>query len=425
MNALIVEDSPVFRQTIQHTLEQLGFTTLSVETGAAGMEALRDKRFDLLVLDLHLPDQSGLEIARRIRAQAAHRLLPILMLTSDDSRLRTQRALDAGVTELFRKTKIAELHESLREYISRMQRQLRGRVMLIEDSPTTSELLAYMLGKMSLEVDRFETGEAALEAVARNSYDLIICDIVLAGQITGLGVTRAVRSMEGEVARIPILGLSALDDAARKIEMLKIGANDYVAKPVVEEEFVARVGNLISSKQLFDQVQAQRRELRERSIRDALTGLYNRHYLAEVSAQLFANADRQQRPLAVMMVDLDHFKKINDTYGHDVGDKVLASVGQLLQKDCRQGDVAARFGGEEFVILLPDCPQAAATQRAERLLADLRELHPCEIPVTASIGVSAQGASGIIGFDQLFKLADEAVYEAKTSGRNRVVTRDR
>ena len=424
MNALIIEDSPVFRQMVQHTLEELGFQTECAELAAEGMKALEQRRFDLLILDLHLPDQSGLEIARRIRAQAAHRLLPILMLTSDDSKLLMQRALDAGVTELFRKTKIAELHDSLREYIARMQRQLKGRVMLIEDSPTTSELLAYMLNRMNLEVDRFETGEAALEAVTKSNYDLIVSDIVLAGQMTGLGVTRAIRSMDGEVSRTPILGLSALEDAARKIEMLKMGANDYVSKPVVEEEFVARVGNLISSKQLFDQVQQQRRELRERSIRDALTGLYNRHYLSEVSSQLFAHADRQQRPLSVMMVDLDHFKKINDTYGHDVGDKVLASVGQLLAQDCRQGDVAARFGGEEFVILLPDCTQAAATQRAERLLADLRALKPADITVTASIGISAQGSSQIMGFDQLFKMADEAVYEAKQSGRNRVVTRE-
>ncbi|HEY4079592.1 MAG TPA: diguanylate cyclase [Burkholderiaceae bacterium] len=424
MNALIIEDSPVFRQMVQHTLEELGFQTECAELAAEGMAALEQRRFDLLILDLHLPDQSGLEIARRIRAQAAHRLLPILMLTSDDSKLLMQRALDAGVTELFRKTKIAELHDSLREYIARMQRQLKGRVMLIEDSPTTSELLAYMLNRMNLEVDRFETGEAALEAITKSNYDLIVSDIVLAGQMTGLGVTRAIRSMEGEVSRTPILGLSALEDAARKIEMLKMGANDYVSKPVVEEEFVARVGNLISSKQLFDQVQQQRRELRERSIRDALTGLYNRHYLSEVSSQLFAHADRQQRPLSVMMVDLDHFKKINDTYGHDVGDKVLASVGQLLAQDCRQGDVAARFGGEEFVILLPDCTQAAATQRAERLLADLRALKPADITVTASIGISAQGSSQIMGFDQLFKMADEAVYEAKQSGRNKVVTRE-
>jgi len=425
MNALIVEDSPVFRQMVQHTLEQLGFETHCAEVAADGLAALEQRRFDLLILDLHLPDQSGLELARKIRAQAAHRLLPILMLTSDDSKLLMQRALDAGVTELFRKTKIAELHDSLREYIGRMQRQLRGRVVLVEDSPTTAELLTYMLKKMSLDVDRFETGEAAVEAIAKNNYDLILSDIVLAGQMTGLGLTRAVRSMEGEVARTPILGLSALEDAARKIEMLKMGANDYVAKPVVEEEFVARVSNLVTAKQLFDQVQQQRRELRERSIRDALTGLYNRHYLAEISNQLFAQADRTQRPLAVMMVDLDHFKKINDTYGHDVGDKVLAGVGAMLAQSCRQGDVPARFGGEEFVILLPDCTQAAATQRAERLLAELRDLRPGEIPITASIGVSAQGSSQIMGFDQLFKMADEAVYEAKQGGRNRVVSRER
>ncbi|MBV8500412.1 MAG: response regulator [Paucibacter sp.] len=423
MNALIVEDSPVVRQMVQQTLEQLGFETVCAGLGSQGIEWLNKRDFDLLILDLRLPDESGLEVARRIRAQARHRFLPILMLTSDDNRLLMQRALEAGVTELLRKTKIAQLLGSLREYAARVQRQLKGRVMLVDGSPATAELLMGMLRKMNLEVDRFESGEAALEAVDKNHYDLIICDILLSGQMNGLGVTRAVRNLLGDVALTPVLGLSAQDDTACKIEMLKLGANDCMPRPVIEEEFIARVGNLVTNKRLFDQVQQQRRELSEHSVRDALTGLFSRHYLAEVANQLFARGDRIQRPLAVMMVDVDEFRQINDTHGQDVGDEVLAGVGALLAQDCRQGDVAARIGGEEFVILLPDTTMAAALRRAERLLADLRALNPAGVAVTASIGVSAQGSSQIIGFDQLFRMAGEAVQEAKQAGRNQVVSR--
>ena len=248
-----------------------------------------------------------------------------------------------------------------------------------------------------------------------------MADIVLSGQVTGLGLVRSVRSMEGEKCRIPILGLSALEDAARKIEMLRLGANDYVSKPVVEEEFMARVGNLITSKQLLDQVQQQRRELRERSIRDQLTGLYNRHYLAEVSAQMVSNAHRQQEPISVLMLDLDHFKKVNDTYGHDVGDKVLAAIGRLLSGNGRIGDVAARFGGEEFVVILSNCRADDALLRAERLLDEIRALRPADLFVSASVGVATLDLVAKMDFDQLFKAADEAAYAAKQGGRNRIV----
>ena len=421
MKAIVIEDSPIYRQLIAHTLKQMGIESTAADTAAEGLRQLQNIRVDLVILDLHLPDLSGLEICRRIRAQSAHRLLPVLLLTSDESETLVQNALDAGVTELFRKTKMDELHQSLRGYIGRMKQEYQGRVLLAEDSPTTLALLKYILNKMHLNVDTFDTAEAAIEAVQAKDYDLIVSDIVLAGQITGLGLVRSVRAMEGEKCRIPILGLSALEDAARKIEMLRLGANDYVAKPVIEEEFMARVGNLITSKQLLDQVQQQRRELRERSIRDALTGLYNRHYLTEVSAQMVAHALRQQEPLSVMMMDLDHFKKINDTYGHDVGDKVLSGLGRMLSGGGRLGDVAARFGGEEFVVLLANCRADDALARAERLLQDLRELQPADLYITASVGVATLDLNGKMSFEDMFKAADEAAYAAKQGGRNRIV----
>ncbi len=421
MKALVIEDSASYRRLIEHTLTELGFEVISTEDANSGLATLQSTLVDLLILDLHLPDHSGLDICRRVRAQSAHRLMPVLLLTSDESETLMQQALDAGVTEVFRKAKLNELHDLLKGYIGRLKHDYRGRVMLVEDSPTTLALLKYILSKMGLVVDTFDTGEAALAAVRQHEYDLIVSDIVLAGQITGLGVVRAVRAMEGEFCRIPILGLSAMEDAARKVEMLRLGANDYVSKPVIEEEFKARVGNLITAKQLLDQVQQQRRELRERSIRDALTGLYNRHYLVEVTSQMVSNAHRQQEPLSMMMLDLDHFKKINDTYGHDVGDKVLSGIGKMLSGGGRNGDVAARFGGEEFVVLLANCTASDALTRAERLLQDLRLLQPGDLYVTASVGVATLDLGGKMTFDDMFKAADEAAYAAKQGGRNRIV----
>ncbi len=421
MKALVIEDSPIYRKLIEHTLTGLGFEPILTEDAGQGLAILQSTLIDLLILDLHLPEHSGLDICRRVRAQPAHRMMPVLLLTSDESETLMQQALDAGVTEVFRKARLDELHGLLKNYIGRLRRDYRGRVMLIEDSPTTLALLKHILDRMGLTVDTFETGEAALAALPGQDYDLIVTDIVLAGRISGLGIVRAVRALDGEACRIPVLGLSAMEDAARKVEMLRLGANDYVAKPVIEEEFKARVANLISAKQLLDQVQQQRRELRERSIRDALTGLYNRHYLVEVTSQMVGNALRQKEALSVMMLDLDHFKKINDGHGHDVGDQVLAGVGRMLGEGGRVGDVAARFGGEEFVVLLANCNAADALARAERLLDGLRALRPAGLFVTASVGVATLDLSGRMDFDALFKAADQAAYAAKQGGRNRIV----
>ena len=421
MHALIVEDSPMFVRIIEHVLQPLGFQTTCVGTAAEGMAALDRQIFNLLILDLHLPDQSGLDFCRYLRARTTHRLLPVLMLTSDENEQLLQSALEAGVTELFHKTRFADIEASLRDYIARLRRQYKGRVLLVEDSRTTATLLKYMLTRMALTVDLLDTAEAAVDAVPGGNYDLIVSDIVLAGQMTGLGLVREIRAMEGEVARTPILGLSAAGDDARKIEMLKMGANDYIAKPVIEEEFVARVGNLITAKQLFDQVIEQRRELGERSIRDSLTGLYNRRYLSESSTQLFAQAERQQQPVSLLLIDLDHFKAVNDTYGHDIGDAVLTSVGKLLMENGRQGDVLARIGGEEFVLLLPNCGEDAARQAAKRLLDALHALRPAGLSITASIGIATSSGQRAFQYDTLFKAADKAVYAAKEGGRNQVV----
>ncbi|WP_083748880.1 diguanylate cyclase [Pelomonas sp. KK5] len=424
MKALVIEDSPIYRKLVEHTLTELGFEAIATDDTEHGLDVLQHTLIDLLILDLHLPGHSGLDIARRVRAQSAHRLMPVLLLTSDESEAVLQQALEAGVTEVFRKAKLDQLHTLLKGYIGRLKPDYRGRVMLVEDSATMVALLKYILVKMGLTVDTFTTGEAALAALTAEppqEYDLIVSDIVLAGQVTGLGVVRAVRAMEGEICRIPVLGLSGMEDAARKVEMLRLGANDYVSKPVIEEEFKARVGNLITGKQLLDQVQQQRRELRERSIRDALTGLFNRHYLVEVSGQMVGNAHRRGEALSMLMVDLDHFKKINDGHGHDVGDKVLAAVGRLLESSCRSGDVAARYGGEEFVVLLANCGATDAPQRAQRLLEELRVLHPAGLSVTASIGVATLDLARGMDFDTFFKAADEAAYAGKQQGRDRVV----
>ncbi|WP_372862485.1 diguanylate cyclase [Spongiibacter sp.] len=422
MIALIIEDSPTFQQIVADALQHVGIDVVVVGTAADGFEQIKQRRFDLICLDLNLPDINGLEFCRRFRAPAANRLLPVILLTGDNSDTLIQRALNSGITEVFRKSELRQLHDSLSAYAKRIHQSYQGRVMLIEDSATTRELLSYMLKKLNLEVDTFESAEEALVAFRQGHYDLVISDIILSGQVTGLGLVRAIRAMDDERCRIPILGLSALEDDARKIEMLLLGANDYAPKPVIEEEFLARVGNLIANKQLIDQVLEKSNELYLSSITDQLTGLYNRRYLKEISGQMIANALRHHESLSLLVIDLDFFKHVNDTHGHDTGDQVLIAVADELKNSCRGGDVAARFGGEEFVILLHKCDEDEAVQHAQRVLERLRQQRPAGLKITASIGVAALDENHARDFSAIFKLADMAVYAAKNQGRDQVVS---
>lgn len=192
---------------------------------------------------------------------------------------------------------------------------------------------------------------------------------------------------------------------------------------MLEDKVHARVGNLVMNKQLLERVEEQRRHLYELAITDQLTGLYNRNSLSEFAEAKIAEANRHDFPLSVVVIDIDHFKQINDRYGHLVGDEVLAAAGEVLQRNVRSEDVAVRFGGEELLLLLTHCTALDARTQAERLRREVAALE-CGpgVPITASLGIASRPAGQTVDFEALVRAADGAVYEAKAQGRNRVVT---
>ncbi|MDF2180211.1 diguanylate cyclase [Aliiglaciecola sp. CAU 1673] len=421
MKALILGISKTFRQILQQALTEMDVKTVEATSEQEAWQKLSTGWFDFLILESQLQDTSALEFCRRFRAKSSYRLTPVLLMLGENSKILMHQALNAGITEVFQKSKMERIQDTLGRFVRRLHKKGKGRVLLVEDSATTAAVLTELLTRLHLRVDTFDNAEAALLAIAEQPYDLIVCDIVLAGKVTGLGLVEAVRTMEGEQCRTPILGLSSLNDTSSKIEMLKLGANDYVPKPIIEEEFQIRVSNLISNKQLLEQLQQQRQEIWEFSVRDPLTGLYNRHYLSEVAEQLISNMHRRHEPLSLLVVDVDHFKSINDTLGHDTGDLVLVAVGGMLSGAIRQEDVAARFGGEEFVIILANCAGQYAKIRANAILDELRSLNPQGVKVTASIGIATAIPPKRFSFTELFKAADQALYQAKHGGRDQVV----
>jgi two-component system, cell cycle response regulator len=233
---------------------------------------------------------------------------------------------------------------------------------------------------------------------------------------------RAIRGSNGPNAALPILAVSGLEDSARRIELLREGANDFLSKPMLEEELAVRVRNIVQIKRLLDQTAGQRDHLRRLALTDQLTGVYNRHYLAEIALRRIGEAERHGIPLTMLVLDIDHFKQVNDTHGHETGDVVLAETAATLRASCRQGDVIARTGGEEFVLLLLNMTRDSATGFAERLRQRIAEIQPAGVAITVSIGIAATSPDRVgTRFETLFKAADTALYQAKRSGRNRVV----
>ena len=420
MKILVVEKTKIYQRLIQAMLGDLQIHSDYVDDGQSALQALEQDSYDLLCLDLQLPDMYGLDLCRRLRAEARTELLPIILLTTDENPSTIKEGLEAGVTEILSKSNYADLRRAFKQLISGMRAEVTGRVLYIEDSPMVAQLTLLLLNNMGLVVDHFVRADLAWDQFLVADYDLVITDIVVEGGFSGVGLLRRIRALEDERNRIPVLAISGVDDTARRIEILRQGANDYIAKPVIEEELRARTTNLITAKQLFDTVRKQQQKLEEFAVTDQLTGLYNRHYLHETAQQAVANAARYKHPLSLLLLDLDNFKAVNDTHGHDVGDRVLTELGALIRNSCRDGDVAARFGGEEFVLLLVQCQLVDAQTKAERLRAQIESAQLAGLKVTASLGVSALQNCPEASFEVLLKRADRALYAAKHAGRNRV-----
>lgn len=420
MNILIVDHSKVFRTVLDKMVTGLGHRGFAVETAEEALDWLQREPINIVCAALTLPGVDGITLCQRMRAMPQYQKTPFILLTStEDQRLRHE-AFEAGVTEIESRTEAGELTRRLRLFLQGDADQIHGRVLYIEDSQVASHIIIGLLQQMQLEVDHFHTADEALAAFEQRDYDLIVSDVLLEGPISGVGLVTRVRTLPGVKRRVPILALSGMDEASRRIELFRLGINDYVTKPPLEEELRARVRNLIVNKQLLDQVEQQSSELYELAMRDTLTGLYNRNSLREFAPKYFCNATRYDQPLSLLVIDLDHFKNVNDRYGHLTGDTVLARAGELLGKICRDGDFAARVGGEEFVVLLNQCAPGDAERRADEIRQRLAELRPEGVAVTASIGVSGRPPGHHLKFEELFRVADHAMYEAKKLGGNQV-----
>lgn len=422
MKVLAVTGSSFFRHLMERHLAFLPQPLHFAESIVDARYALSAPP-DLICTERHLPDGTALDLARVIRTHPSTAQTPIVLLTSSDDPDVLPASLSAGITEVFSKVDLSDFAHYVEQRVRRLASVgLAGRALLVEDSASVVSVVRRTLETLGLAVDAFANAEAALDALRHTDYEIALIDVLLEGRMTGLGLVRAIRSPDSTHPNLPILAMSGFEDATRRIELLREGANDFLAKPFVEEELAVRVRNIVHLKHLLDQTAGQRDQLRRMALTDQLTGVYNRHYLAQVATQRISEAERHRIPLTLLVVDLDHFKQVNDEYGHEKGDVVLAETANVIRNACRQGDVVARTGGEEFVLLLLNMARDGAGRFSDRLRRQIESARPGGVKVTVSIGVASTEPDTLgMSFDRLFNAADIALYEAKRAGRNRVV----
>jgi two-component system cell cycle response regulator len=292
-----------------------------------------------------------------------------------------------------------------------------GRVLIVDDNEDNLLLFQEYLEDNGFETALATSGAEALGFLEENAVDVIVLDIQMP-EMDGFEVCRRVKNNEA-TRDIPVIFVTAkFQDVDHVATGLYLGANDYLYKPVAEKELVARVSVMVRLKAADD-------EVRRISVTDELTGLYNRRFLRRRLDEELSRARRGQLPLAVVLLDLDHFKKVNDTYGHAIGDKALCAVAGVLEQSLRHGDIYGRWGGEEFLVFLPGNDREGAEITAERLRSaisalSLESLH-AGLQLTASLGVSIfDGHDPASDQDALVARADKALYAAKAQGRDRV-----
>lgn len=303
----------------------------------------------------------------------------------------------------------------------------KGRLLLIEDG---SPELRRILERLGYAVSWERSGQAGLSRAQAESLDLILLNVAL-DDMDGFAVCRWLK-MRPETRNIPVLMLSERSDSAQRVHGLHVGASDFLVEPCPAEELDARIFAALrvhtaqrELKERNEQLEAMLHKVEALAITDPLTGLYNRRRFADVLKGQFAVTKRYKNPLSCLMVDVDHFKTINDRYGHDIGDRVIQAVAQRISENLREVDIAARYGGEEFAILLPHTAKANAAVVGERLLRVVRGIEvpaePEPIRLTISVGIAASTDLGPKAVpDHLVQAADRALYKAKTSGRDQV-----
>jgi diguanylate cyclase (GGDEF)-like protein len=299
-----------------------------------------------------------------------------------------------------------------------------NKVLIIDDNKLIRQLATTLLSKKNYNVLTAENGEQGIELAQSFKPEVILLDVMMP-EVDGYEVCKRLKSND-KTKNIPIIMVTSMTESIDKIKGLELGAADYVTKPFDHGELQARVATQAKMKNLWDELQEKNLILEELSKKDGLTDLYNHRHFHERISEEFKRAKRYKLPLCCVLIDLDHFKNVNDTYGHQAGDKILKSLAEIVVGNIREVDIAARYGGEEFALILPHIALKHAVIMANRIRTNVESeifrFNDININITISMGVAGMLDNKASSYNELIRFADEALYAAKANGRNRVET---
>jgi two-component system, cell cycle response regulator len=448
---LVVDDLLPNVKLLETKLAAEYFDVLSAMNGPDALVICEQGLCDIVLLDVMMPGMDGFEVCRRLKSSPITAHIPVVMVTALDQPSDRLRGLDAGAddfltkpvddTALFARVRsLARLKAVTDELRTRAMASREygfgdpltaavaetgqnARILLVDDRQSSHHRLAAALSQYH-RVEVEASPHQALMRAADGGFDVVIVSLDLEGY-DGLRMCSQLRSLD-RTRHLSILIIAEAEDRSRILRGLELGVNDFLVRPVDRNELVARVRTQVKRKRFAERLRQSVQASLELAVTDGLTGLHNRRYLDNHLGALFDNAVVRGRQLAVLLLDMDRFKAINDTYGHDAGDEVLREFAMRVRAQTRGIDIVARFGGEEIVVLMPDTPLEGARAVAERIREQVEKVpFPVHggtksISVTVSIGVSAR-QPGDESALELLKRADLALYRAKQEGRNRVV----
>lgn len=452
---LIVDDVATNIRLLEARLMAEYFQVLSASNGKDALAICQADRCDVVLLDVMMPEMDGFEVCRRLKSDPATMHIPVVMVTALDSDEDRLRGLEAGADDFLTKpvndfalvTRVKSLSrlkmttDDLRlraqngdelaidnfTSLDKLQNAaVSGKIVIVDDRLDHNSDFVAHLSKI-YEIDLLTQPHDALIQIANNQYDLALVSLGLDGQ-DSLRMCSHLRTIEN-TRNLPIIGISDVVQEDIVSRALDIGVNDYVRRPIDLSELSARVKTQLLRKRYNDCLRNSVQQTIEMAVKDALTGMHNRRYFESQFQTQFEKAKASGTALSVVMCDIDHFKGVNDTHGHDVGDVVIRECARRITDSVRKTDIACRFGGEEFVILMPGTTDVMASHVCERVRETIclepasgNQMNGTDVTVTMSFGVSTLELDNNEDDtpEKLLKRADLALYSAKRDGRNRV-----